>query len=170
MNTVELLENKIKTLDITAINLLDYRPTVNLRDFDIAPHLYKGLIVREKEFKESIEKVDWLLYKDTAVSLFCAIDAIIPQWVYMFISAKLSPYTSLVSRKHQQEHLIDLWIEQVSRTDFTHLLGKRVVLKANLKVPDAIYITATNILLSYGVKTLMYGELGMPKVVFKQMD
>lgn len=170
MDTAEILVNKIQSLEITAINLLDYRPVTEFRDFDIAQHLYKGLIVKEKEFKESIEKVDWQTYKETAVSLFCAIDAIIPQWVYMYLAARLKVYTPFVSTKHQREHLLDLWIEQIRKTDFSHLHGQKIVLKANPTVPEAIYITATNILLTYGVKTLMYGEIGMPKVVFKQID
>ncbi|MCL4640146.1 MULTISPECIES: DUF2480 family protein [Olivibacter] len=170
MNSIENVANKIQTLDIKSMNLMDYKPTVKFKDFDLAPYLYKGLILKEKEFKENMERVDWSVYKGTAVSLFCAIDAIIPQWVYMYIAAKLSSFTDLISCKHQREYLMDLWIEEIKKNDFEYLRGQKVVLKANPQIPEAIYIGATNILLTYRVKALMYGEIGMPKVVFKQID
>jgi hypothetical protein len=51
--------NKAKASGIIALDLLDYKPTTEIVELDIKDHLFMGMIVKEKEFKESIAATDF---------------------------------------------------------------------------------------------------------------
>lgn len=161
--------NKVLATGIIGIDLIEYKPTLNMEMLDLAPYLYKGMIIKEKEFKEGMEKIDWAKYTNKAVSISCTFDAIIPQWVYMYVTGKLYPYAPSISFGNQREHEINIWKTNLFHADFKQYREKKVVLKANNEVPDTIYVAASTLLLSNGVLSLMYGEVGMPKVIYKQI-
>ncbi|MFC6100119.1 DUF2480 family protein [Olivibacter domesticus] len=162
--------DKISATGIVGIDLIEYQPILSFEMLDLAPYLYKGLIIKEKEFKDGMEKIDWTKYRDKAVSISCTFDAIIPQWVYMYITGKLHPYASSVSFGNQKEHEIDLWKKNLRQANFKQYREKKVVLKADSRVPDTIYVEASTLLISNKVLSLLYGEVGMPKVIYKQID
>lgn len=70
--------NKAKASGIIAFDFLDYKPTTKIVELDIRDHLFMGMIVKEKEFKESIAAVDYSVYKNKAVGIICSTDAIVP--------------------------------------------------------------------------------------------
>lgn len=49
--------NKATASGIIAFDFLDYKPTTEIVELDIKDHLFMGMIVKEKEFKESIAAV-----------------------------------------------------------------------------------------------------------------
>lgn len=159
--------NKAKASGIIAFDFLDYKPTTEIVELDIKDHLFMGMIVKEKEFKESIAAVDYSVYKNKAVGIICSTDAIIPPWAYMFLMEKLSPYAAYVDLNSAETVLLDLWKRRLIYADLKCFKDQKVVIRANTSHDPVLYLLATELLKPL-VKTLMYGEIGLPKVIFKK--
>lgn len=159
--------NKATASGIIAFDFLDYKPTTEIVELDIKDHLFMEMIVKEKEFKESIAAVDYSVYKNKAVGIICSTDAIIPPWAYMFLMEKLSPYAAYVDLNSAETVLLDLWKRRLIYADLKCFKDQKVVVRANTSHDPALYLLATELLKPL-VKSLMYGEIGLPKVIFKK--
>lgn len=115
--TEENFINKAKASGIIALDLSEYKPTTEIVELDIKDHLFMGMIVKEKEFKESIAVVDFSIYNEKAVGIICSTDAIIPPWAYMLIMEKLFPYASYVDLNNAETILLDLWKRRLIYAD-----------------------------------------------------
>ncbi|MGH1516534.1 DUF2480 family protein [Chryseobacterium sp. JK1] len=162
----EIFINKAKTSGIIALDLLDYKPTTEIVELDIKDHLFMGMIVKEKEFKASIAEVDFSIYNEKAVGIICSTEAIIPPWAYMFLMEKLSLYAAYVDLNNAETILLDLWKRRLIYADLKHFKNQKVVVRANADHDPALYLLAAGLLKPL-VKSLMYGEIGLPKVIFK---
>ena len=165
--TEEIFINKAKASGIIALDLSDYKPTTEIVELDIKDHLFMGMIVKEKEFKESIAAVDYSVYDEKEVGIICSTDAIIPPWAFMMIMEKLSPYASYVDLNNAETILLDLWKRRLIYADLKQYRNQKVVVRANTNYDPSLYLLAAGLLKPL-VKTLMYGEIGLPKVIFKQ--
>ncbi len=84
---MEEIRNKIKESGLISLDLADFKPNVkNIVEFDIAPHLWQGLILKEKDFRTFIAEHDWSQYTEKDIYIHCSADAIVPTWAYMLIS------------------------------------------------------------------------------------
>lgn len=162
----DYIRNKVTEAGIEEINLLDFEPKFEFTVYDMVPLLHQGLVLRENEFKAELSKVDWYYYSNKVVAVTCSNDAIVPQWSYMLIAAKLKGVAHYASAEDINVLRFILWRENLLQEDFSKYKDKKVTLKASEAVPESVYMVATDIL-STTVKTLMYGEPGMPKVIFK---
>ncbi|MBS1618409.1 MAG: DUF2480 family protein, partial [Bacteroidetes bacterium] len=93
MQTPDPIINKVAQKNIITIDLADLLPAesdmvvIDMKDF-----LFKGLILREADFREQVKSTDWSTYRDKYVVLYSSVNAIVPMWAYMVISAELAPY------------------------------------------------------------------------------
>jgi len=165
--TEEIFINKAKASGIIAFDLSDYKPTTEIVELDIKDHLFMGMIVKEKEFKESIAGVDYSVYDEKAVGIICSTEAIVPPWAYMMIMEKLFPYASYADLNNAETILLDLWKRRLIYADLKQYRNQKVVVRANASHDPSLYLLAAGLLKPL-VKTLMYGEIGLPKVIFKQ--
>ncbi|WP_374464469.1 DUF2480 family protein [Chryseobacterium sp.] len=165
--TEEIFINKAKASGIIAFDLSDYKPKTEIVELDIKDHLFMGMIVKEKEFKESITAVDYSVYDEKAVGIICSTDAIIPPWAYMMIMEKLFPYASYVDLNNAETIQLDLWKRRLIYADLKQYRNQKVVVRAKANHDPSLYLLAAGLLKPL-VKTLMYGEIGLPKVIFKQ--
>ncbi|AZA76183.1 DUF2480 family protein [Chryseobacterium sp. G0186] len=159
--------NKVETSGIIAFDFLDYKPMTEIIELDIKDHLFMGMIVKEKEFKASIAAVDFSVYNEKAVGIICSTEAIIPPWAYMLLMEKLSPYAVYVDLNNAETILLDLWKRRLIYADLKHYKDQKVVVRARADHNPALYLLATTLLKPL-VKSLMYGEIGLPKVIFKK--
>ena len=81
--------NRVTNSKLVTIDLEDYYPEGKRIVFDIKDWLFKELILKEKEFRASVNEHDWSQYQDSFVALTCSSDAIIPSWAYILISTNL---------------------------------------------------------------------------------
>ncbi|CAH0249075.1 DUF2480 family protein [Chryseobacterium sp. WG14] len=163
---METFINKAEASGIIALDLLDYKPTTEIVELDIKDYLFMGMVVKEKEFKESIAAIDFSVYNEKAVGIICSTDAIIPPWVYMFLMEKLSPYAVYVDLNNAEAVLLDLWKRRLTYADLKHYKNQKVVVRARADHDSSLYLLAAGLLKPL-VKSLMYGEIGLPKVIFK---
>lgn len=158
--------NKVEASGIITIDLLDYKPEIEIIALDIKDYLFMGMIVKEKEFKESMAEADFSIYKGKAVAVICSEDAIIPPWAYMMVVEKLYLHAVYVDVNSLDGILLDFWKKNLLNADLSQYKDQKVVVKARADIDPALYLLAS-LRLKPWVKSLMYGEAGMPKVIFK---
>jgi len=87
----EVIVNKVSESGLITLDLEDYYPKEETAAFDMKDHLFMGLILKEKEFREQMKALDLTPYKNKNISLTCTADAIIPMWAYMLAASYLEP-------------------------------------------------------------------------------
>ena len=151
--------NKVAESGLITLDLEMYYPAEDIISFDLKDHLFMGLILKEKDFRAALAEMDWEIYRDKYVALFCSADAIIPLWAYMLVSSQLSPVAKKVFSGSPEEAKKQLFIEKINAIESNDFLDKRVVIKGcgDLDIGEYAYIEITNKLTPV-VKSLMYGE------------
>ena len=146
-------ESAIETLDLAA--LAPPEPAA----FDLAPFLYRGLVLREREFRQSLKDHDWEPYRDAAVAVFCSADALVPTWAYMLVAARLDGVAASVAAGTPEAVRQAALVDALSELDWERYRDVPVVLKGcgNDLVPLDAFVQATRRLQGVAAK-VMYGE------------
>lgn len=170
MNTEKPLVNKVAQKALITVDLETYFPNQEeIISLDMKDFLFKGLILREADFRESVENTDWSNYKDKYVVLHCSTNAIIPMWAYMVLSAQISPFAKDVACS-SPEHAIEIFLyRNLAKLDMESFKNQRVVVKGcgDRKVPEAAFVQITG-QLSKVARVVMYGEPCSTVPVFKK--
>src|SRR6185312_6303471 len=95
-NETEAIKNKIAESGLISIDLKDFYPEGERVVIDMKDHLFEGLILKEKDFRQYVKTEDWNKYKNKYVAITSTADAIIPQWAYMLLASELEPYAKKV--------------------------------------------------------------------------
>ncbi len=151
--------NRVAESDITTYNLEDLWDGKPVVEFDLAPMLVEGLVLREVPFREAVKAHDWSQYEGQHVAIFCSTDAIIPTWAAMLIASKLDGIAASVAHGRTADLLRDHFTRALDREDWSQFEGKPVVIKGcgSSVVPANAYLIATQKLQGVA-KKLMYGE------------
>lgn len=165
-----VLQNKVAKKPIELINLDSFfAKPANYVFFDLSTYLFKGLLLKEKEFRAAIKNHNFTVYNGQFVGLGCSTNAIIPSWAYMLVAAQLVPNTKAVFYVENESELAEkIAIYNIEQTNFTEYNNKRVVVKgcSNHTTTNAIYVAITKKL--HGVvKACSFGELCSMVPVFK---
>ena len=99
----EILINKVAESGLITLNLEEWYPREEILVFDLKDHLFMGLILKEKDFREALKNTDWSIYKDKHVAVTCSADAVIPAWAYMLIATYLTPVAAGVYQGTEPE-------------------------------------------------------------------
>jgi len=157
---MEEIVNKVKQQDkLVTLDLEEYHPEQPIVEFDLKDYLFKGLILKEKEFRKALKEFDWSQVDDKYVSVFCSTDAIVAKWAYMLVAAKAKDYAREVFFGRKDQTLGTLYVRKLNEIDWTQFKDKFVLLKgcSDNPIPESVYLHATKKLLPV-VKKLMYGE------------
>jgi len=166
---MEELRNKVAESGIITLNLENYFPKEEICPFDIKDFLFMEMLLKEKEFRSSLENHDWEQYRNKQVALFCSTDAIIPMWAYMLITSRLSSIASSVFEGTKEGLFKKIFIENIGAINTNEFEDKRVVIKGcgEKEIPAYAYTAITNKLIPK-VKSLMYGEPCSTVPVYKK--
>ncbi|NND16551.1 MAG: DUF2480 family protein, partial [Eudoraea sp.] len=121
--------------------------------------LYKGLVLREKEFRAIVEDHDWSQYEGSYVALTCSTDAIIPVWAYMLITTRLAPFARQIVQGDLELLENTIFAHELDRLDLAPFTNKPTIIKgcSEVAVPANAYMLATQ-KLEKVAKSIMYGE------------
>ena len=167
---MEEIVNRVAKSPLISLDLEDYLHNGEYVLFDIKDHLFQGLILKEKDFRNFLKENDWSVYQDKNVGLICTAEAIVPTWAYMLLVTKMKEFAHSVTFGDKiaiEKYLID---EAVHRClEENELKDKKVVIKGcgNVKSIEYAYTTLTDKLLPF-VTSLMYGEPCSTVPIFKQ--
>ncbi|GAB2674719.1 DUF2480 family protein [Flavihumibacter cheonanensis] len=161
--------NKVAESGLITLDLEVYLPREIIVEFDLANHLYMGLILKEKEFREAMKQLDWEQYRGKMVAVTCTADAIIPMWAYMLVVSYLQPVASAVYQGSAAEFRKQVFLHRLATIDATEFNDKRVVIKGcgDQPIGEYAYFEITRILLPHA-KSIMYGEPCSTVPVFKR--
>src|SRR5688572_19493144 len=114
---MEEIVNKVANSGIVTIDLEEYFISGERVVFDLKPHLFQELILKEKDFREFIKTNDWSTFREKLVAVVCTADAIVPTWAYMLLTLALEPYAKKIvfGDLHDLENI--LFAEELSKLD-----------------------------------------------------
>lgn len=166
---MEEITNKIKDSGLIQMDLAQFKPNETLIGLNIAPQLWEGLILKEKDFRDWIKNHDWSSYRSAAVYIYCDADAIIPVWAYMLITSKLGEQEvfSIVGTKQElQKELILRNIQNVSLHDYQ---GAKIIVKGCSDIAAPEYAMSVFIRhFQTAASSIMFGEPCSTVPVFKK--
>ncbi len=163
------LVNRVAQSKLKTINLEEYYPSLPMVEFDIANYLFKGLILKEKDFRDSLKSFEWAGLDNKILLVFCSTDAVIPVWAYMLVSGLASVHASEVFMGDKLSFLQHHYMRVLDDMDFSSYEEERVVVKgcSQKPVPAAAYAYLTQKLRPYA-QSIMYGEPCSTVPIFKR--
>lgn len=161
--------NKVADSGLITLDLEKWYPRGETAVFDLKDHLFMGMILKEKDFREALKATEWSIYQDKSVAVTCSADAIIPVWAYMLVAANLQPVAREIVMGDEKELHKTLFLKNLSSIDVQEFNDKRVVIKGCGETPIAeyVYMEITKLLRPVA-KSIMYGEPCSTVPVFKK--
>jgi hypothetical protein len=166
---METFVNKVAESGIITLNLEDYYPSEEVVVFDMKDHLFMGLILKEKDFREMLKTFDPSPFSGKIAAITCSTDAIIPVWAYMLVASALQPVSKKVVLGTAVQAVDQLLLESINAINTEAFEGQRVVIKGcgELPITEAAYVAITQKLRPV-VKSIMYGEPCSTVPVYKK--
>jgi Protein of unknown function (DUF2480) len=165
-----MITNKVAQSGLITLDLSDYIPIAdNLAVFDIKPFLFKGLVLKEKDYREALKNHDWGQYEGKYTGVFCSADAIIPNWAYMLPVSYLQPIARHIVYGSLESAKLVMVSDVLNQLDVEAFRNQRVIIKGcgDKNIDQTAYVYITSVLLPV-VKSLMYGEPCSTVPVFKK--
>lgn len=161
--------NKVAESGIITLDPSTHIPVGETKVFDMKDHLFMGLILKEKDFRDALKTLDWEQYRDKNVAVTCSADAIIPVWAYMLVASNLQPVAKEIVMGDEKELHRQLFLKNISKINVNDFTDKRVVIKGCGETPigDFVYMELTKLLRPVA-KSIMYGEPCSTVPVYKK--
>lgn len=165
----ELLVNRVANSSLVTIDLEAFYPEGEVVPFDLKDHLFMGLILKEKEFREALKAHDWSLYAGKNLAVFCSADAIIPMWAYMLVASYAGAYARDVVLGTPDQFAEIAYLKKLATLDPADYAGKRLVIKgcSDKPVPPSAYLEITRRLQPVAL-SIMFGEPCSTVPVYKK--
>jgi len=141
----ETIINKVAESGLITLNLEDYYPRDEVVVLDMKDHLFMGLILKEKDFRATLQATDWQQYKDKNVAVTCTADAIIPVWAYMLVAGYLEPVAREIVFGNRETLLLNILLKNIALINAASYTNKRIVIKGcgDIQIPEAAYLEIT---------------------------
>jgi len=155
----EEIINRVANSKLVTFDLEDLYPKGERVIFDISKWLLEGIVLREKDFRESAQQHDWSQYTGKYVALHCSTDAIVPSWAYLLLSIHLAPYASKMVVGNLELLETVLFTEVLQNIDLSEYEDKPVIIKgcAHKPIPESAYLLLAQKLHPVA-RSIMYGE------------
>ena len=165
-----MIKNTVTSKAIVTIDLGDFFPKAeDCIYIDMATFLFKGLILKEADFRQQIKDTDWSTYSNKHVGLFCSADAIVPMWAYMVITAELSGIARMVHFGKKTDFPLFFVHENIAQIDKSNYEGQRVVVKGcgDKETDEQAFVMITRKLAPV-TRAIMFGEACSSVPVYKK--
>jgi fructose-1-phosphate kinase PfkB-like protein len=161
--------NRVANSALITIDLTDYAPKETIAILDAKDFLFEGVILKEKEFRNTLKEFDFSVYTDKIVALYCSSDAIVPMWAFMLLTSYLNNSASKIYFGKKEEVFQKIFSDNIDAINATEFENKKVIVKGCGQVPltEALYIAITK-KLQNTVSSLMFGEACSAVPVFKK--
>ena len=161
--------NRVANSTLITIDLTDYAPKETIAILDTKDFLFEGIILKEKEFRNTLKEFDFSVYADKIVALYCSSNAIIPMWAFMLLTSYLNTTASKIHFGTKEEVFQKIFSDNIDAIDATEFENKKVIVKGCGQIPltESLYIAITK-KLQNTVSSLMFGEACSAVPVFKK--
>ena len=166
----DILVNKVTESGLITLDLEEYYPKEETAVFDMKDHLFMGLILKEKDYREALKNLDWSVYRNKNVCITCTADAVIPMWAYMLAATHLQPVAHEVVFGSKDFLHKTLFLKNLSSINVNEFADKRVVIKGcgDKSISEVAYVEITKLLRPV-VKSIMYGEPCSTVPIYKKL-
>ena len=156
---MEEIKNKVAESSLMNIDLEDYYPLGERIVFDIKDWLFQEIILKEKDFRDTVKNHDWSQYKDAYVALTCSVDAIIPSWAFLLITTRLAPFSKKIIIGNKEKLETAIYQNIIEKLPLGIYNNKPVIIKgcSNKPIPETAYVQLIERLLPVA-KSIMFGE------------
>lgn len=156
---MEPIRNRVEESDLMVLDLEKLWGNREVVPFDIAPFLDRGLVLREKAFREALDEHDWSEYGDKFVAVHVTTRAVVPKWAFMLVASKLQAHAAGVHFGTPDELVRSEFVRLLDEHDWDAYRARNVVVKGCPSdiVPTSAYVQATTLLQRVANK-VMYGE------------
>ena len=163
------IKNRVADSKLITLDLEDFYPSGKRLEIDISQFLFKGIILKEKEFRLKIKAYNWKQYQHCYIALTNKKKALVPAWAFMLITTELNTIAKLiiVGNKIELENLI--FSNIINKIDVSNYKNKSVIIKGCSKknIPENCYIQLIQKIQPV-VKSIMYGEACSSVPLFKK--
>lgn len=153
------ITNRVASSPIVSINMEEFYPREARVLFDLKPFLFQELILREKEFRQSLKELDWSVYSNKWVAVTCTADAIVPTWAYMLVCTYLEGGAKgyvVGTLENLEQQIAEITLSKIDPVEFK---DRPVVVKGCSKFPIPLFAYGRLIsLLQSQARSLMFGE------------
>jgi hypothetical protein len=151
--------NRVANSPLVTIDLEDLYPEGKRMVFDLKDFLWEELILKEKDFRDSLKNHDWNQYQDAYVAMDCSTDAIVPSWAFLLVATYLQPFAKKIVKGNLVDLETSLYQDIISQMDVSPYENKKIIVKgcSRKPVPDAAYIQLIEKIQPH-IQSLMYGE------------
>jgi hypothetical protein len=161
--------NKVANSSLQVFDLEDYYIAGIRTQIDLAPWLFEGFILKEKEFRETLKNQNWEQYQDHFIAIYCSTDAILPAWAMALVAVQVAPFAKKVITGSIEDIETILYTEILSTIDYSVYQDKPIILKGCSKkpVPQSAYVLAVQNLQKYA-KSIFFGEACSAVLLYKR--
>ena len=151
--------NRVANSSLISMDLTDYAPTQTIAVLDLKDFLFQGIVLKEKEFRQSLKEFDFSIYTNTTVALNCSADAIVPMWAFMLATSYLNSVNSDIHFGVKEAVFQQIFTNNINAIEASEFESKKVIVKGCGQIPltEALYIAITK-KLQNKVSSLMFGE------------
>ena len=150
--------NRVEASGLIQLELKEWIPMPNTTACDLAAHLVDGLILMERAFRKDLKAWSKDQFSGKHVALHCSVDAILPDWAWMLVTAKLSTAgATVVAGKHSEAQSL-AWKRAVEALDVEAYRDERVIVKGCATAGGPATLVAFTQRVAPVVRSLMFGE------------
>lgn len=154
----EPLINRVQESGLIQLDLASLLSPEPTAEVDLAQWLAEGGILREKLFREGVTAWDASALHGHVVALNCSLDAILPDWAWMLVTAKLSSAGATVVTGSRTEAQSMAWRRAVAALDVETYRDERVIVKGCATAGGPATLVAFTQRVTPVVRSLMFGE------------
>ena len=155
----EPIVNRVAKSKLITFDLQEFYPKGERVFFDISEWLEKGLVLKEKKFREKAKGHTWGEFKGKYVAIDCSTDAIIPAWAPLLIASYLNSFAKEVvfgDLQMLENHLFKGVIDDLNLDLYR---DKPIIIKgcSEKEIPENVFI---QLLARFQkvAKSIFYGE------------
>ncbi|MGJ5642744.1 DUF2480 family protein [Formosa sp. S-31] len=151
--------NRVANSKLKVLDLEDYYPSGTRVLLDIKDWLLEGLVLREKDFRETVKAHDWSQYQNAYLAVTCSSDAIVPPWAYMLITTEAEAFAKQIVLGNLEQLETAIYQDLISKLDLSEYKDAPVIIKGCSKkpVPESAYVMITRKIKPLA-KSIMFGE------------
>lgn len=165
----EEIINKINNSGLIQFELESLLHNEESASFDIRETLFMNQILKEKDFRDFIEKYDWSVFTNKNVAVHCSEDVVIQNWAFMILASKIKPFAKRIFFCKPNELTEQILLSKINSIDLNDLQNQRIVVKGcgEYNFSGEVYLKITEKLMPV-CKSIMFGEPCSTVPVYKK--
>ncbi|PIE49244.1 MAG: hypothetical protein CSA39_03560 [Flavobacteriales bacterium] len=163
--------NRVANSKLITIDLEEFYPKGKRVLLDISKWLYKGLVLREKDFRQQLKLHNWQQYSGQYIALTCSTGAIVPSWAYMLVTTHLASYAKKIVAGDLALLEFIIYSDIIDKIEVEDYKNKPVIIKGcdRLFIPETAKIQLLQRLMPIA-KSIMFGEACSTVPLYKKKN